>query len=167
MDEQSKAALDLLVQNGYLEIVKGKYRPTKELNSLTTTEKLICGMDGKPITGTWGDIYTRFIMDCKIPRQGESGTGDMYDLNKYSEDAMQKFKGILMSGIDYALLVKVTQAYYRNGTNRYKKKIGNYIVEGLWRMDYEVMKGQTEQQQQQTIQQQLNESKPFTRDRIG
>jgi hypothetical protein len=167
MDDKSQAALDLLVQNGYLEIVGGKYRATKKLNSKETLlDGAVMGIDGKTFSGSWEDIYTKFITDCKIPRLGESGTGDMYELNKYSTDAMKHFRDLLKTGIQYALMVKVTTAYYK-GSNRYKKKIGNYITEGLWRMDYETMKNQTETQQQQHLNEQLNSAQPFTRDRIG
>jgi|ERR1044072_1584681 hypothetical protein len=161
MDEQSRAALVLLVQNGYLEVVKGKYRPTKKLNDPL----------GVPVIGTvqldsWQDVYTKFITACNIPKKGESGSGDLYDLNKYTDDAMKHFRDLMKAGINYDLMVKVTTAYYK-GSTRYKKKIGNYITEGLWRMDYELMKNQTEQQQQQHLNEQLNSAQPFTRDRIG
>lgn len=167
MNAECKTALDLLVQHGYLEIVGGKYRPTKKLNSKETlADGAVLGVNGETFSGTWEEIYVKFITDCKIPKWGESGSGDTYELNKYSADAMKHFRDLLKSGIQYALLVKVTSAYYK-GSLRYKKKIGNYITEGLWRMDYETMKNQTETQQQQTLNEQLNSSKPFTRDRIG
>lgn len=165
MDEQSKAALDLLVQNGYLEIVKEKYRPTKKLNSVTALEKIYLD-DGTVFEGDYSELYLDFIKTCKIPRQGEAGDGAMYDLNKYTEDAAKHFRDMMKSGIKYGVLVKVTTVYYK-GSSRYKKKIGNYIMEGHWRMDYETMKNQTEQQQQQHLNEQLNSAKPFTRDRIG
>lgn len=161
MDAQCKAALDLLVQNGYLEPVKGKYRPTKKLNEVP--EEVYLG----PVKfNKWEDAYVWFIGECKIPKKGESGTGDLYDLNKYTEDAMQHFRDLIKSGIKCDVLIKVTKGYY-TGSTRFKKKIGNYITEGHWRMDYETMKNQTEQQQQQHINEQLNSAKPFTRDRIG
>lgn len=167
MDKDSQAALDLLVQNNYLEIVGGKYRATKKLNSKEVLmDGAVVGVDGKTFSGSWEDIYIKFINDCTLPKWGESGTGDLYELNKYSAEGMKCFRDILKSGIQYALLVKVTTAYYK-GSNRFKKKIGNYITEGLWRMDYETMKNQTEQQQQQHINEQLNSAQPFTRDRIG
>lgn len=166
MDEQSKAALDLLVQNGYLEAVKGKYRATKKLNDQKSVEFPVTTATGTILYGTWEEIYTRFIMECKIPKKAESGTGDEYDLNKYSEDGMKAFRDLIKLGFQYDLLVKVTTAYYHNGT-RYKKKIGNFITQGLWRMEYQVLKEQTTEEQQQTLQKLADESKPFTRDRIG
>jgi hypothetical protein len=166
MDEQSKAALDLLVQNDYLEIVKGKYRPTKKLNEIPVVEAILVGIDGETLQGSWTEIYTKFIMDCKIPRYGETGDGTLYDLNKYTEDGMKHFRDLIRSGIKYSLLVKVTIVYYQ-GSPRYKKKIGNYITEGHWRLDYDVMKNQSVEQQIETIKQQIDAAKPFTRDRIG
>lgn len=166
MDEQCKAALDLLVQHGYLEAVKGKYRPTKKLNDHKAAEALIVLEDGSTFLGSWGDLYLKFIADAQVPRLGEAGDGNMYDLNKYTEDGMKHFRDLIRSGIKYQLLAKVTRAYYAQGI-RYKKKVGNYITEGHWRMDYELLKGQTDTQQQQTIQKQIDAAKPFTRDRIG
>lgn len=161
MDEQCRAALDLLVQNGYLEIVKGKYRATARLND---------EIAGKPTRLTeqdWADQYINFITACRIPTKGESGTGDLYDLNKYTTEGMKRFRQMVETEqVNTVLLIKVTHAYY-NGSIRYKKKIGNYITENLWRMDYELLKKQTPDQQQQTLQKQADESKPFTRDRIG
>lgn len=168
MDEQSKAALDLLVQNGYLEIVKGKYRPTKKLNTVPEMVTAMTSLGPLAFEGSWEDMYTRFIVECKVPKRGENGYGDPYDLNKYSEDAMKRFKEMLTRDqVKYDLLVRVTQAYYSTGSLRYKKKIGNYITEGLWRMDYETMKDKPLEDQQKHLNQQINESKPFTRDRIG
>lgn len=168
MDEQSKAALDLLVQNGYLEIVKEKYRATKKLNAVPPIVTVNTSLGPLSYDGNWEDFYTRFIMDCKVPKKGESGDGTLYDLNKYSEDAMKRFRDMVTKeGIKYDLLMSVVQTYYKTGSNRYKKTISNYILEGLWRMDYEVMKNQTTEQQQQHINEQLNSAQPFTRDRIG
>lgn len=168
MDEQSKAALDLLVQNGYLEVVKGKYRASKKLNVVPETVIANTSLGPLVFDGNWEGLYTKFIMECKLPKQSENGNGDTYEVNKYSEEAMRRFKEMVTKeGIKYDLLVLVTQNYYKTGSNRYKKKIGNYITEGLWRMDYETLKGQTVEQQQQTLQKQADESKPFTRDRIG
>lgn len=163
MDAQSKAALDLLVQNGYIESVKGKYRCTAKLNMTTKLTEQIDAAAAQD----WEAFYTRFIIESQVPKRGESSDGGVYDLNKYSNDAMKEFKKMLWKdGIEYALLLKVTQAYYK-GPGRYKKTISNFILEGLWRMDYEVLKQQTPEQQQETIQKQMNDPTAFTRDRIG
>ena len=167
MDEQSKAALDLLVQNGYLETVKGKYRPTKKLNAVPEMVTATTSLGPLTFGGSWEDFYTAFILQCNIPKKGEAGDGSLYDLNKYSEEAMKRFKEMITKeGIKYDVLMRVVQTYYK-GSTRYKKTISNYITEGHWRMDYLTVKDQTEQQQQQTLNEQLNSAKPFTRDRIG
>jgi hypothetical protein len=166
MDEQCKAALDLLVQNGYLEVVKGKYRPTKTLNEVPVKETILLG-EGIPFEGNWEDLYLKFIMDCNIPKQGEAVDGSLYPLNKYSEDAMKHFRDLMKRGFIYSILVMVTKTYYRTGGLRCKKNITNYITEGHWRLDYESLRGKSTEQQQQTLQKQVDESKPFTRDRIG
>jgi hypothetical protein len=166
MDEQCKAALELLVQNGYLETVKGKYRPTKKLNEVTAVEVIYLD-NGTVFNGGWENLYSSFILACQVPKKGEAGDGGLYDLNKYSEDAMKHFRDLLKSGIRYSVLVQVTRAYYKTGNLRFKKTIGNYITQGHWRLDYDIVKDQTPEQQQQTLQKQEDESKPFTRDRIG
>lgn len=160
MDEQCKAALELLVQNGYLESVKGKYRCTAKLNDTVAGIVRLTDED-------WENKYLDFIKQCKIPRQGESVNGDMYNLNQYTADAMKRFRQMIeKERIDVEILTKVTRTYY-SGSIRCKKKIGNYITENLWRMDYLTIKDQNPEQQQQTLQKQLNDSTTFTRDRIG
>lgn len=166
MDEQSKAALELLVQNGYIEAVKGKYRCTAKLNNVIAPMGIV-NYPLENVTENWESLYVKFIMDAQVPKRGESTDGTLYDMNKYGAEAMKRFKQMLTKdGIKYDLLVKVTQAYYK-GPGRYKKNISNFITEGIWRMDYEMLKGQTTEQQQQTLNKQIDESKPFTRDRIG
>lgn len=166
MDEHCQAALDLLVQNGYLEVVKLKYRPTKKLNEVPAKESIYLD-GGNVFEGTWEDLYLKFIVTCKIPKKGESGNGEEYDLNKYSEDAMKHFRDLMKSGISYSTLVLVTAAYYKAGGLRYKKNITNYITQGHWRLEYETLKNKPVEQQQQTLNNQINDAKPFTRDRIG
>lgn len=171
MDDQCKAALELLVQNGYLEAVKGKYRATAKLNDALKEPVIECMVvingDNDVFQGKWQDLYVKFITDCKVPSKGENSEGDLYDLNKYTEDAMKHFRDLIRSGIQYPLLVQVTTAYYQTGTNRYKKKVGNYITEGHWRMDYLTLKDQDPKQRLQTLKQETDAAKPFTRDRIG
>lgn len=169
MDEQSKAALELLVRNGYLESVKGKYRCTAKLNQVKGPDVFLQTSLGViRIAGTdWQDMFVKFIIEAQVPRRAESSDGGVYDLNKYSADAMKHFKELMTrDGIRYDLLVKVTQAYYK-GPGRYKKTISNYILEGIWRMDYLTLIDQSAEQQQQTLQKQMDDPTTFTRDRIG
>ncbi len=161
MDERSKAALELLVQGGYLEPVKGKYRCTAKLNDE------VAGKAPRLTQEDWEARYISFIEQCNIPRKGESGDGTMYNLNQYTADGMKRFRQMLeKEQVNLDLLIMVTKAYY-TGSIRYKKKIGNYITENLWRMDYESLKNVDQKQQAQTLQKQMNDTETFTRDRIG
>lgn len=79
--------------------------------------------------------FLDFIFAAKIPRRLEGSGGNMYDVNKYSEEGFKVFQKCIASGIDISLLVKSTALYYASGTG-FKKKIGNYLIDGDWRTDY-------------------------------
>lgn len=84
----------------------------------------------------WTIAFMNFIMECKVPQRQETRSGDSYDLNKYSTEAMKVFrKAIEKEGIVYTVLVKSTMLYYKT-SNQYKKHIGNYFTQGIWRTDY-------------------------------
>lgn len=82
--------------------------------------------------------YLSFISECKVPARAETTTGDVYNLNQYSEKGAKAFKKILTrtkSGeIDMELLIKVTQLYYHSPGM--KLKIGNFIGDGTWETHY-------------------------------
>lgn len=87
------------------------------------------------------EAYIAFIQACKIPKRAETSTGDVYNLNQYSESGAKAFKKILArvtkGEIDLELLTKATQLYYRSPG--YKLKIGNFIGEGAWETHYQEM----------------------------
>lgn len=91
----------------------------------------------------WPNLFVQFIQDAKVPPKLSDNKGGQYAANKYSEDAMKKFKQMMESGIDYNILVKSTILYYASGIT-YKKAIGNYITQGDWRTDYFLLKGAAE-----------------------
>lgn len=88
----------------------------------------------------WTLSFITFIRTAKVPQKLEGSNGVMYDVNKYSELAMKEFKRMIeVEKIDPNILLKATQLYYGSSTG-FKKKIGNYIIDGDWRSDYMNMK---------------------------
>lgn len=170
MDEKIKEALQLLVDHGYMEMVGQKYRLTTKLNG----EQGIQTIDGLPILPKkkedWERLYINFIMAADIPRYSESTDGTFYEINKYSEDGLKKFKELALSGIDLTVLMQSTKLYYKRGRNKLKLKIGNYIANGEWRNDYFQLVGaakQGETELKNHVNQELNGPETFTRDQIG
>lgn len=80
-------------------------------------------------------LMLRLIMDSNIPKKLEGSRGEYYDTNKYHEGAAKELKKILNTNIDYVMLVRTIQLYYKSATG-FKKKISNYILDGDWRSDY-------------------------------
>lgn len=88
----------------------------------------------QPITN-WPSAFVRFIMAAKVPKTLESNN-KVFDANKYSESAMKEFQRMISKeGIDLEILTKSTMLYYASNKD-FKKKIGNYILDGDWRTDY-------------------------------
>lgn len=87
----------------------------------------------------WVKAFIGFINEAQVPARLESNRGEVYSVNKYSEDGMKAFRKALEGGIDYKLLVKSTMLYYKSSV-RFKKAIGNYMAQGDWRSDYEALK---------------------------
>lgn len=87
-----------------------------------------------PVVQDWKMYFIKFIQIC-VPTKCEGARGEMYDTNKFSEDAAKEFRKMIdKEGINYELLVESTKLYYKSG--RFRKKISNYIVDGDWRSDY-------------------------------
>lgn len=90
--------------------------------------------------GNTADIFIKFILEAKVPARLEDTRGNPYYTNKFSEEAAKIFyRMIVKEGVNYDLVVKSTMLYYKSGV-RLKKAIGNYIIQGDWRTDYEDLK---------------------------
>jgi hypothetical protein len=78
-------------------------------------------------------------MEAKVPQRLPDAKGGYFDANKYNDKAMFKFQEMMKQGIDYDLLVKATILYYKSASS-FKKKIANYILDGDWFTDYEMLR---------------------------
>lgn len=79
--------------------------------------------------------FIAFIQDAKIPKMIRTSAGGLYQVNAYNKDAEKEFLSILKSGIDYTILVKATELYYKSGG--FPQKVANFIKEGTWRTFYQ------------------------------
>jgi hypothetical protein len=164
-----KAILKQLTEKGYvLSAGKGKYSFSMkfydELKMQELAEKLV-STDEKPVAQlqalllpngmrvavplingmTYSQLMLRFIQDAQIPQKVAPPHKEPYVVNKYNEKAaVRLYKLILEWGVVYDLIVKSTMLYYK-GNNPYKKTIGNYIIDGDWKTDYEALKQSAQQ----------------------
>ena len=92
-------------------------------------------------------LFLNFILASKVPRKLETARGDSYDVNKYSEEGFKVFQQMIKDNINMNMLIRSTTLYYASGTG-YKKKIGNYLVDGDWRTDYLEMVARAEEGEQ-------------------
>lgn len=145
-----KEVYEFLRDNNYLMASKdGKYSFTKKwhedlknlgTNSVAVQREMVLSKErSMELLKTNAEVqrgaFLDFIFAAKIPRRLEGSGGNMYDVNKYSEEGFKVFQKCIASGIDISLLVKSTALYYASGTG-FKKKIGNYLIDGDWRTDY-------------------------------
>lgn len=133
-----------LRDNGYTTTKAGKLAFTKKFHEDHTAQK--GAQDGElglvVFTGPSeiSNQFIKFIVDAKVPTRLEDNRGNPYYANKYSEDAAKEFHRIMTKeGVAYDLIMKSTMLYYKSGV-RFKKAIGNYIIQGDWRTDYEDLK---------------------------
>ena len=114
----------------------------------------------------WTQRFLDFIKDAEVPARGEGKNGG-YDINKYSEEGMKAFKKAIESSVQYPVLVKSTMLYYKTHS-AYALKIGNYMADGAWRSDYEMLLTSAKEGTiTEHIQQQLDENTDFNKFRLG
>jgi len=151
-------AIKFLSSNQYILISKGKftfsrkfyeeYKPPEPGKAPATLPVASpgAGLVQKPVLYT--DLFIQFIQESQVPAR-LSVKGRIYPANKYNEDAAVRFyKMIHKEGVDYSLVVKSTMLYYKSGIDA-KKAIGNYILQGDWRTDYEDLKNSAQKGEQQ------------------
>lgn len=94
------------------------------------------------------EAYLKFIGACNIPKRMQTSTGEVYNLNQYSEKGAKAFKKILFRTkgleINMDIVIKATQLYYKSPG--YKLKVGNFIGDGTWETHYQEMLDSIESQ---------------------
>jgi hypothetical protein len=136
-----------LLDNGYMAIIKGKYIVTSKFNKEITglDRGLTLATGNVPLvkepdlkkTVSWQEMYTRFIIEAKVPARILNPRGDYYQANSYSEGGLKAFrKALEKEEVKYDLLVESTQLYY-TGSIGLKVAIGRYMEEGMWRTQYQ------------------------------
>lgn len=158
-----KDVVQYLLSNKYISMHNGKYKFTalfnKELTGIerglakgTVVEPNLPAVQNTQLEvsklkiytqAQWTQFYMQFIKSADIPEKCVSTNGDTYSVNKYSEDGCKVFQKALKEGYDLSLLVSTVKLYYKSNT-RLKKAIGNYMKDGDWRTDYEVLKKHVE-----------------------
>lgn len=140
-------AVQFLLDNGYMSIIKGKYIVTAKFNKeVTGIHRGLTLLTGGvpavvepevPKQIQWQDLYKRFILEAKVPQRIINARGEPYAVNVYSEGGMKAFrKALEKEGIQYPLLVEATQLYYSSSIGL-KVAIGRFMEEGQWRTYYQ------------------------------
>lgn len=81
-------------------------------------------------------VYIQFLIACDIPKYCYDTYGRPYSVNKYSEEGLKAFKKALESGYKLDVLQVTVSLYYKSKV-ALKKAVGNYIVSGEWKTDYD------------------------------
>lgn len=153
-----KEVSEFMISNGYiLPLGQGKFKLStkfsREMRELlkqpvrlipqrpTDTSEAICRMIGyvnndSMVISSWEQQYKQFIIESKVPSKLETGKGELYTANGYSEKGMKAFRRALESGADPILLIRATTLYYASAI-RYKQAIGRFMEEGTWKTFYE------------------------------
>jgi hypothetical protein len=169
-------AVQFLVDNGYMAIIKGKYIVTAKFNKeILGVAKGLTMLPGNipaviepdiPKQISWKDMYMRFIAESKVPARIINARGEPYQVNNYSEPGMKAFrKAIEKEGVDYPTLVQATALYYQSSIAM-KVAIGRFMEEGIWRTHYDEV---IQHQQSGTLKDHVKTSKdePYSRYKIG
>jgi len=167
------------MDNQYMVCIKGKYKVTaKFMKEMTGLETGLVMLPSGPVvaehplpaiasTTDWPALYTRFILEAEVPQRCEGKDGS-YDLNKYSEPAMKAFRKMVeREGVKYPVLVKSTLLYYKTHKS-YAVTISRYIVDGLWRSDYQaLLASAADGRIEEHIKQEIDGNTEFNRYRRG
>lgn len=138
-------AVKFLTDEGYVQIVKGRYVFTNKFTqamattlSVAVVPKLDLPRKSDGVVD-WVRLYLDFILNAKVPATQEGSHGVLYETNKYSEAGMKGFrKAVETDHVSIGLLMKSTQLYYASKTG-FKVTITRYMEDGLWRSDYEAL----------------------------
>ncbi len=134
-----------LMENLYMIRKNGKFVLTDRFQQAVKSEK---PNSNRELAGTsqemvirqpvidWSMRFMEFIAACQIPAKISDAKGGLYAGNKYNNEAAREWKSMIESGgISEPVLIMSTMLYYKSNL-KYKKAIGNYILQGDWRTDY-------------------------------
>lgn len=178
MELTLQEVVNWLTSKKYLLVSKGKYslsktfhedkaRISKETIPERVREYPITFKEAYQVTPPqkgeqWDMIFLKFIAEAKVPIRCDDGKGNYYETNKYSEDAMKVLRNAVEKrNINYDILVKSTMLYYHSST-RFKKKIGNYFIDGDWLSDYTNLLNKSQEGEQAVIDHIKQETKDGT-----
>jgi hypothetical protein len=140
-------AVQFLLDNGYMAIIKKRYIVTakfnKEMTGVHAGLTLLVGNypaviePSVPKQISWPDLYKQFILEAKVPARIINSRGEPYATNIYSEPGMKAFrKALEKESMTYQLMVECTQLYYSSSIGM-KVAIGRFMEEGMWRTYYQ------------------------------
>jgi hypothetical protein len=149
MDYKLPEVVKWMLDHKYLLCVKGKYKVTEKFNKeVVGTSTGLIELGGSlmvrnpvlgPVSSNWDQRYMQFIIDAEVPKTWTTSNNHTYDLNKFSVDGAKAFRhAIEKEGCVYEILTKSTMLYYKRDMD-YKKIIGNYMSEKLYKTDYNDM----------------------------
>jgi len=130
-------ALDFLLDNGYLAIVKRKVvvtnKMTREISQIPLKE--LEGKQQEMAIAPNKDIWDKFMKDADVPHKVIATDGKAYTVKQFSPQILQKLISIIQQVKDYHILTESTKLYYRS--NAYKLTFKNYLEREVWKNEYE------------------------------
>jgi hypothetical protein len=144
MSEQD--AINLLIEKGYMVVLKGKYNLTGEFHrtyipvstGLVVSSKSELATTSSPVMNITA-LFMEFIKQCEVPSKTDNGRGGFYWINRFNKDGAKEFARIISKeDVNLQVLIACTKLYYMQ-TKTCAKTISNYITEGIWRSGYQDM----------------------------
>lgn len=131
--------LYIVRRNGKFALTDRFHQASKEHKPSGTEIAVMNHGEVGQVVVDWGTRFMEFIAQCQVPAKIPDARGGLYAGNKFNNDAAAEWRKMLeLEGINEQVLVLSTMLYYKSNL-KYKKAIGNYILQGDWRTDYTEM----------------------------
>lgn len=145
------------VDNNYLLFTNNKFKLTNNLNR--NANNIILSSDGNNLLPTTKsnqelstrstsisieDLYKQFQIDAQVPYRIPGSDGREFTVRTKSKAALNRFKTILSSSINYQGLVLATRFYYTH-PKLFKKSLAKYIEEDIWESYYDEVMSKAEE----------------------